>query len=133
MFSGIKNLLTGYFLAVTAWIASFIVPVESFLLFTVCLVFADMITGILAARHRNEKIHSRGMRRTITKCVSYYLVILCSQGFVNVFGVTDYLVWAMAFLITITEFKSLIENVEEITGTKIWETISGFMPKIQKK
>ena len=92
-----------------------------------------MISGILAATHRKEKIHSKGMRRTITKCISYYLVILAAQGFVNVFGVTDYLTWAMAFLITITEFKSLIENVEEITGVKVWETISGLMPKIQSK
>jgi ribosomal protein S8 len=91
----------------------------------------DMASGILAAIKRGEKINSRGLSRTITKCISYFMVILSSQGFVNVFSVTDYLTWAMAFLITITEFKSLIENVEQITGTEIWKTISELMPKIK--
>lgn len=133
MFSGIKPILIGYFLAITAWVVSFIVPIQSFLIFTVILVFADMISGILAAQYRKEKINSKGLRRTITKCISYYLVILCAQGFVKVFGVTDYLTYAMAFLITITEFKSLVENVEEVTGVNVWTTISGILPKIQSK
>jgi len=131
MFSSLKGIVYGYSLAVFAWVASFIVPIQSFLVFTVFLVFMDMGSGILAAMKRGDRINSKGLGRTITKCISYYMVILSAQGFVNVFEVTDYLTWAMAFLITITEFKSLIENVEEITGTEIWKTISELIPKIK--
>lgn len=132
MFNINKSIVFGYVLALVAWFINELIPVRSFLLLTLLLVFFDMIAGMIAANQRGEQITSKAMRRTITKSISYFLVILGAQGFVKVFGVTDYLVFAMSFLIAITEFKSIVENVESITGASLWGKIIELIPQFKK-
>lgn len=115
----------GYAAALAGWVFSFLVPISSFLVITVALVMCDLYTGTKAAKKRNEKINSKGLKRTVEKISLYFVAILLSEGIRVVFLPPVPLAYATAFAITITEFKSNIENVEAVTGVNIWTTIKG--------
>lgn len=110
----------GYFSAVMGWVTSFVLPISHFLIFTVFLVICDLITGTKAAVHREEKINSKGLRRTVEKILLYFIAILASEGMRYVFIPSVQLAYVAAFAIALTEFKSNIENIETVTGVNIW-------------
>jgi phage-related holin len=113
----------GYVYAFFAWVASFLTPLAPFLILVICLVFADLYTGLKAARFRKESISSRGLGRTVEKFTLYFIAILASEGLTVVLLPNVQFAYIAAFTISITEFKSIIENVEEVTGVKIWTII----------
>lgn len=132
----VKNLwnsetLWGYLYAVFAWMVSFVAPVWPFVGLAVALVVADMWTGIRKAVHLGDKISSKGFRRTIEKILLYFIAILLSEQMRITFFPAVPLTYLTALGICLTEFKSMIENVEVVTGVNIWSNISGrlFPPK----
>ena len=126
---------TGYLSAVFGWITSFILPVAPFLSFTSALVLCDLYTGTRAARKRAEKIHSKGLKRTVEKLIVYFIAILLSEGMIRTFELPFNITYVVAFAIALTEFKSNIENIEEISGVNIWTVIRDRIapPKHKKK
>jgi phage-related holin len=50
------------------------------LIFTIFVVFADMATGIMAARKEQQKVNSKGLYRTTEKIVVYFVSILIFEG-----------------------------------------------------
>ena len=123
-------------------IFNFILPVGAFLLITTALVIGDLVSGTMAAKKRNEKIHSKGLRRTVEKLFVYYGVILLAQGLVKAFDIPSInissmqidVTYVVAFTIAISEFKSIAENVEDITGVNIWGRVWAFLsPLIPSK
>lgn len=121
--------------------SSFIAPLLPFLVFVIALVTCDAYSGIKAAKKRGEKIQSRGMRRSIEKITLYFIAILLSEGMVQVFSIpkipfTDFTItYIVAFAIALIEFQSNIENIEAVTGAKIWtyiaERVKSMMPKMK--
>ena len=109
------------------YVVSFQAPVQPFLILVVVLVGVDLYTGIKAAKHagryKNSKA-SEGWRRTVNKIVLYFIAILLSEGFVQVFaeGVPYFppLTYIVAFYICSIEFKSNLENISEVTGVDLW-------------
>jgi phage-related holin len=126
----IKTLV--FALWVYAW--AFIAPVSHFLLFTVALVLCDLYTGVLAAKKRGEALRSRGFYRSVQKITLYYVAILLSHGMKHVFfvGLDFDIVWMVAGIISLTEFKSNLENVATVTGTDIWTLIANYIPRLPK-
>ncbi len=109
---------------VGSWLLSFLMPVASFLFFTVVLVVCDLGTGVMAAKKRKEVVHSKGIRRTVDKMIVYFIAILLSQGLMKVFEIPILnLTYTVSLIIAIAEFKSVIENVETIADLKIWSFI----------
>jgi hypothetical protein len=88
------------------------------------------LTGTVAAKHRGEVIHSRGLRRSIVKITLYFTAILLSEGFEKVFGLDIDISYMVAGLIAITEFKSNLENIGEVTGIDIWSKIAEKLPSL---
>lgn len=114
-------------------IATFFVGIQGFLVLSISLVIADWITGVMASRKRKmieakkeniklrRVIESKRLRDTVDKGVSYMLFILASEGICWVFmEKIDWqfcpITYIAAAYIAYTEYKSLSENVEEITG-----------------
>jgi len=128
------TLIKGLVYAAWVWLWAQIVPVAHFLGFTVVLVVLDLYTGVRAARHRKEPIRSHGFSRTTEKIALYFVAILLSHGMHQVFfapmGVKFDLVWLVAGLISLTEFKSNLENIGTVTGMDIWGSISQYIPKL---
>jgi len=79
-------------------------------IFIVILVIIDFITGVIKAKHLNEKVESSKFRRTVLKLYVYYSLVIT-------LGIVDYMVGVNLFLkvgyafIGITEGKSIIENL----------------------
>lgn len=108
------------------WIFSFFVPIKGFLIFTVFVVFADMATGIIAAKKEGQKINSRGLYRTIEKIVVYFCAILIFEGARNTFSLPFNITYMAAFLIATVELYSISENIKRITGVNLGVLITRF-------
>lgn len=92
-------------------------PVEGVLAAVLAMIAADLITGVLAAHKRGEKITSAGIRRTVTKFFVYEVAILLS--FIcekYLMGSTIPVVKLISGLVGATEIKSCLENLNEIGG-----------------
>ena len=113
----------GYVAAVVGWAISFILPIKDFLILTSGLVIIDLITGIFAAKRRKEELKSRALMRTTTKLLLYYSAILATEGVQMVFAENIPITYITAFTISITELKSILENVDSGTGSGLTQAI----------
>lgn len=104
--------------------ATVLAPIKMVLLVTGILIFADLVTGIIAARKRKEEITSAGLRRTTTKSFIYLTSIIIGflvetymlEGFIPISKI-------IASLIGMTEMKSLLENLDDIKGTSLFKSL----------
>ena len=112
-------------------IIAILTPINTLLISCGVLIAADMITGIFAAKKRDEKIKSAEMRRSLSKLVVYQIAII--SGFVletymlnNAIPVSK----VVAGVIGMIEFKSILENASSIAGQDILKMV---MDKIGSK
>jgi uncharacterized membrane protein len=105
---------------------SFFLPIKHFLIFTIFVVFADTVTGIMAARKRGEAITSKGLYRTSQKVVTYFCGIMIFHGAGITFGLPSQITYSVSFIIAATELFSISENIKSITGTNIGTIILRF-------
>jgi hypothetical protein len=115
-----KDWLHKIFIASVAALA----PIHAVILSVGFLIIADLITGILAAYKRKEKITSAAMRRTISKIVVYQLAVI--SGFLLEAYLLDKLLpisKIVAGVIGIVEFKSILENSNYIIGQDIFKAL----------
>src|SRR6056297_2990364 len=117
------EIIIGSIAAASGWLTSFVMPIKHFLVFVFVLVLFDLLTGINAAKSRKESVSSRRLGRTVTKIIHYSIAILASEGMRYVFVPVVPVTWVTAFVISLTEFKSLIENVESVTGVDLWKSL----------
>ena len=108
------------------WVASFFIPIKGFLIFTIFVVFADMGTGIMAAKKEQQKINSKGLYRTMEKIVVYFCAILIFEGARNTFSLPFNITYMTAFLIAAVELTSISENIKRITGVNLTTLITRF-------
>jgi uncharacterized membrane protein len=108
---------------------SFFLPIKHFLIFTIFVVFADTVTGIIAAKKRGEKITSKGLYRTSQKVVVYFCGIMIFHGASVTFGLPSQIVYSVSFLIAFTELYSVSENIKSITGVNIGTIILKFFKR----
>jgi uncharacterized membrane protein len=105
---------------------SFFLPIKHFLTFTIFVVFADTVTGILAAKKRGEPITSKGLYRTSQKVVTYFCGIMIFHGASITFQLPSQITYSVSFIIAATELFSISENIKSITGTNIGTIILRF-------
>jgi uncharacterized membrane protein len=108
------------------WIASFFIPIKGFLLFVIAVTFADMVTGIKAAKKEGQKINSRGLYRTSEKIAVYFVGIMIFEGAKNTFSLPVPITYMVAFLIATVELYSISENIKRITGVNLGVLITRF-------
>ena len=105
---------------------SFFLPIKHFLIFTIFVVFADTVTGIMAARKRGEPITRKGLYRTSQKVVTYFCGIMIFHGASITFQLPSQITYSVSFIIAATELFSISENIKSITGTNIGTIILRF-------
>jgi uncharacterized membrane protein len=108
---------------------SFFLPIKHFLIFTIFVVFADTVTGIIAAKKRGDKITSKGLYRTSQKVVVYFCGIMIFHGASVTFGLPSQIVYSVSFLIAFTELYSVSENIKSITGVNIGTLVLKFFKR----
>jgi phage-related holin len=103
---------------------SVLAPIKAILITVGILIFADLVTGIMAASKRKEDIDSASLRRTVSKIVVYQIAII--TGFLietylleNAVPVSK----LVATVVSMVEFKSILENSEDILGYSILKVI----------
>lgn len=103
-------------------------PIKAVLLTTFALVFVDLIAGIWAAVQRGEKITSSGLKRTLIKLFVYEVAVMAA------FLCETYLTGAIVPLskivsgfVGLTELKSLIESLNELSGGSV---LKGLVEKL---
>lgn len=97
----------------------------------ICLSFlllVDFLTGVRKAKALNEKIQSKGFRRTISKMNDYCLAIISSQVFTWMLSLEFTLSYYVALFVCGIELKSIFENVSQTTGVDIIGYFKGFIP-----
>ena len=101
-------------------VASLLAPIKPLILACGALIVADMVTGMVAAKKRKEKLKSAEMRRSITKMVVYQVAII------SAFVLETYMLEGLlpvtkvvGGVIGMVEFKSILENVSTIAGEDI--------------
>jgi phage-related holin len=106
----------------------FVLPIWPFILTAIALVFADAVTGVMAAKKRGEKITSYGFYRTSQKIVVYMVSILACEGVRLVFVPGIPVTYTAAAAISVTELKSILENTRSVSGVNIFQQIGGLLP-----
>lgn len=99
-------------------------PIQSTIITALTFSILDWISGVWAAKKRGESFSSSGLKRTLTKA-SVYLAVICLSFLVEKFmtGSTIPLVNIAAGYIGLTELKSIMENMEDITGVDILKAL----------
>jgi hypothetical protein len=93
-----------------------------------------MVMGILAAKKRGEPITSSGLKRTVVKTFVYEAVIM--MGYLTEQYLTGDLIPVVKILgglVGLTEFKSVLENAEELTGIPLLKTIIDKLSQQEKQ
>ena len=106
-----------------SWVSSFVMSVAVFLSFTLIIVLVDLYTGRMAAKYRGEAVESHKYRNTVRKYILYMMGILISELFVRTFSLPIPLTYMVAGVIALTEIKSIFENIETVTGVRLWSYI----------
>jgi phage-related holin len=104
-------------------IVGFFAPIHTLMLVVVALVILDLITGMMAAHKKQEKISSAGIRRTVSKFLVFEVAILA--GFLIQYILKDLIPIAnlVAGVIALTEGKSLFENLNVIYGQDLFTKV----------
>lgn len=95
-------------------------PIKATLITVMVLTMADLASGIAAARKQRKRITSAGLKRTIIKTTVYEAVVML--GFLTeqyMTGDAVPVVKVLAGFIGLTELKSVMENIEVISGMSI--------------
>jgi phage-related holin len=103
---------------------AFLLPIKMVILTAGILIFADLITGIFAAKKRGEKISSAGLSRTVAKLAVYQTVIVTGYMLqVNLLSNVVPVINIVGGVIGMVEFKSIIENANTILGADIFKEV----------
>lgn len=100
---------------VITWLITFFAPTYMFMVGITVLVFIDLTTGISLSLKRGEHITSYGLRKTVSKIVTYYnLLIACFilskvviEPYMNIYIP---IFETVALYGCLAEFKSILEN-----------------------
>ena len=96
-------------------------PIQPLLITVGVLIAADTVTGIMAAKKRGEKITSAGLGRSIVKMFVYQTVLitgfLMEKYLLQDTGIP--ILKLISGVIGLTEFISLLENTETLTGVDL--------------
>lgn len=115
-----KKYLIDTILAIIAVFA----PIKALMIVVILLVFADLISGILAARKQGKLITSSGLSRSVSKVLIYEAVI-CMSYLVETYITGSFLPVGriVAALVSCVELKSLLENSEILLGAPIFQVL----------
>lgn len=102
---------------------SIFAPIQAVIATTLVLISIDLISGVVASAKRGEKITSAGFRRSVSKLIVYELALMI--GFIAETYMLQFLpvTKMVSSLISLTELKSIFENIDSASGGGLLKTI----------
>ena len=113
-----------YLVAALVGLASIFAPIRDVLTVTLVLITADLLTGMYAAHKRGESIQSSAIRRTVSKVLIYEIAI--AIAFLAQHYLMDDVLPAaklIASMVGMVELKSVLENLNSISGTDLLKAV----------
>jgi hypothetical protein len=120
---------------------SFFIPIIPLLILVGIFIFSDTIIGIWAAIRRGEKITSRKLGNIIPKMLLYQSSVLVGymmdvwllQEFTkNIFSIDLLVTKLITMTLIFTEFLSLNENIEYITGKNLFLKFKEMITRVSR-
>lgn len=110
--------------------ALLLAPIIPSLIVTGVFIIVDLTTGIWASKKAKRKITSRRLRDTIDKTFVYNVSILLAF-LIERYMVKDAfpILRVVLGLISLAEFKSISENLHEITGVDLYKRALKYLKK----
>ena len=124
-----KQMIFKYGLSITSFFIYFFAPIYSGLIACTILICADAITGVWASVKRGEKFESSKMKNSFSKGILYM------TGLIIAHMLQTYMLPEIPFFrltggsIALIEFKSLLENIKDITGIELFKSIRSFIQR----
>lgn len=109
-------------------------PIKATLITVMVLTALDLVSGLLAAIKRKEPITSTGLKRTVIKILAYETTVMLGylvQQYMT--GPMVPVVNILAGLIGITELKSVLENIESLTGITLMQVLIDKLSQQEKQ
>lgn len=129
-----KDLLNKYLLPSIISAASVFAPIKGIIITVGVVIVVDLITGILAAKKRGEKITSAGLRRSLSKALIYQTAIL--TGFLmekyllaDIVPITKLVAGAIGSV----EALSIFENLNKISDNNLFSKVIELLGSINDK
>lgn len=102
----------------------YLLPTYELIGVVIFLLIIDLITGIWKSLKIGVPITARKLGETVTKMILYMFGIVCAYVVQhNIAQEAIKVMLIFSTLISVREFKSIIENIEIITDAKIWKYI----------
>lgn len=103
---------------------AYFAPVHAALAAAMVLVFADLLTGLIASMKRKEAFTSAKLKVSVAK-VALYLVAICIGHIAqrHLTGDTIPVQNLVTTIIGLTEAKSILENLDAIHGKSLWSSL----------
>jgi len=118
-----------FYVYLSALIISFFTPIAKLMFLVGLLVTFDIITGVIAAKKRGEKITSKKLGASVTKTLLYFIAIILAQLMQNNFLPTfdQSITKAVSAIFAVIEFKSNLENISSATGIDLIEKLKMYI------
>ncbi|RFZ82004.1 hypothetical protein DYU05_15350 [Mucilaginibacter terrenus] len=103
----------------------YLAPTYELIGLTVFLLCADLITGIWKSLKTGVPVTAAKIGLSVEKMIAYTFGVVCTYAVQH--GITNDAIKVMLFysgIVSLKELKSIIENIEIITGTSIWGVLS---------
>lgn len=113
-----------YIKALLISILAIFAPIKAAIITVLILVIADAVTGVWAAIKRGDKITSARLGRTASKLFIYETAMI--MAFLTEQNLTGTIIPFMKIIsgfISVVEMKSLLENLNEISGTNLLKSL----------
>jgi hypothetical protein len=113
---------------------AFLAPIKFMATIVLALVIIDLKNVVYAAFKRGEKITSAAMRKSVSKLIVYQLALLSAFLVQFLTGITSIpVVNLVASFIGFTEFFSIFENLNSISGTNLFKNLMKTLGKNVKE
>lgn len=121
--------------AITGGFIGFFLPLPLLVFWMFMFVIVDMISGMLAAKHRGEILSSKKMKKTLSKLICYMTVILLARGInVHVLPMVElYACYITTGIICFVEMFSILENLYCITENQVFRMLTQWSKKKMKE
>ncbi len=129
-----KDLLDKYLAPSLISAVSVFAPIKGVIITVGIVIVVDLVTGVLAAKKRNEKITSAGLRRSLSKALIYQTAIL--TGFLmekyllgDIIPITKLLAGAIGSV----EMLSVVENLNTLSDNNVFKKVVDLLGSINDK
>lgn len=98
-------------------------PIQSLMLATGAVIILDLITGVVRAWKKKERIKSSIMRRTVTKFFVFQIAIISGYFIETYISPGLPMTKIISSVIGLVEAKSIMENLNDIYGGDIFKML----------